>query len=298
LDALSHLGVKIGSRVPLVAPMHPESTRYLHTKVRRMRHQIDLDAIAGKNGSAHHLAERTPDPVRDVRERAFGFRKGHGRPFVTLSYAQSLDGCISSAPGKALSLSGPETLTLAHRLRAAHDAIVVGIGTVLSDNPRLTVRRVSGPSPRPIVLDSRMRIPVDCRLMRNRARDLWVATTDGCDARRRHAIEAMGAVVFSSQPTNDGRVDIERLLLQMAACGMDSVMVEGGVQVIKSFMDTRLVDYAIITVAPRYVGGEMSVRVQSQLLGGPRLQDCKHSRLGEDLVLWGEPSWDRSAARD
>ena len=87
-----------------------------------------------------------------------------GLPFVTLSYAQSLDGSIAARRGEALGLSGPESLRLTHRLRSMHDAILVGIGTVLSDNPRLTVRLVNGQNPRPIVVDSRLRIPLNCRL--------------------------------------------------------------------------------------------------------------------------------------
>ena len=90
-----------------------------------------------------------------------------GRPLVTLSYAQSLDGCIAAGPGQRLSLSGPEALMLTHELRAAHAAILVGIGTVLADDPRLTVRLVPGSHPQPVVVDSRLRIPDDCYLLRH-----------------------------------------------------------------------------------------------------------------------------------
>ena len=85
------------------------------------------------------------------------------RPRVTLTYAQSLDGSITARSGAPLSLSGAESLHYTHQLRAAHDAILVGIGTVLSDDPRLDVRLVTGPSPRPIVLDSELRCPVTAR---------------------------------------------------------------------------------------------------------------------------------------
>ena len=99
-----------------------------------------------------------------------------GRPFVTLAYAQSLDGSIAGQGGRPLSLSGPSSLQLTHELRAAHDAILVGIGTVLSDNPRLNVRLVAGLDPQPIVVDSRLRLPEAAHLMES-GRGTWLAVT-------------------------------------------------------------------------------------------------------------------------
>jgi GTP cyclohydrolase II len=86
---------------------------------------------------------------------------------MNLCYAQSLDGSLAAVPGRPLAPSCIETLTLTHRLRAAHEAVMIGIGigTVLSDDPRLTVRHGAGRNPRPIVLDSQLRIPLDCDLL-------------------------------------------------------------------------------------------------------------------------------------
>src|SRR5512133_2370683 len=88
-----------------------------------------------------------------------------GRPLVTLSYAQSLDGSLAAQRGTPLALSGPQSMELTHRLRAAQDAILVGIGTVLSDNPRLTVRLVEGSQPQPVILDSHLRFPLNANLL-------------------------------------------------------------------------------------------------------------------------------------
>ena len=85
------------------------------------------------------------------------------RPFVTVSYAQSVDGSIAGRNRLPIRLSGPAAMRLTHRLRAVHDAILVGIETVLADDPRLTVRLVAGPNPRPIVLDTQLRTPPGCR---------------------------------------------------------------------------------------------------------------------------------------
>src|SRR5262249_30081823 len=155
-----------------------------------------------------------------------------------------------------LTLSGPETLTLTHRLRSMHDAILVGVGTIVADNPRLTVRRVPGRSPQPVVLDSRLRIPGDCWLLRaESAMKPWVASVEG-DPAARAPIEALGAVILRTAPDSDGRVDLASLLEQLSHRGIRSVMVEGGVQVIRSFMNARLVDFLVTTVAPRFVGGD------------------------------------------
>src|SRR5690606_10285843 len=100
-----------------------------------------------------------------------------GRPFVTLSYAQSLDGSIAIRSGEPLVLSGPESLCFTHHLRSIHDGILVGIGTVLSDDPQLTVRHCEGESPQPIVLDSQLRIPSTARLCCLPDKRCWVLTT-------------------------------------------------------------------------------------------------------------------------
>src|SRR5512135_1934375 len=106
------------------------------------------------------------------------------RPRVTLTYAQSLDGSIAARSGMPLALSGTESMHYTHQLRAAHDAILVGIGTVLSDDPRLNVRLTGGLSPRPIVLDSSLRCPSTARCLEAGRRPI-VATTDRAAASRR-----------------------------------------------------------------------------------------------------------------
>jgi 3,4-dihydroxy 2-butanone 4-phosphate synthase/GTP cyclohydrolase II len=292
VEALRQLGTIVNAREPLIVPAHAESAGYLQTKVLRMRHEIDLSngnsaGIATQNG---HAAIH-PDPVTAIAAQSVGFSDRHGRPFITLSYAQSLDGCLSSLPGKPLALSCAGTLALAHRLRASHDAVLVGIGTVLSDNPRLTVRHATGRSPQPIVLDSRLRIPLECNLLRDPQRNLFVASSAGGPPRRRRKLEAAGATVLDISAMGDGRVDLADLMPRLAERGIRSVMVEGGVQVIRSLMAARLVDYLVITVVPRFIGGPHGVRVQTEPMQGPGMGGFLHSKIGEDLVLWGDPAW-------
>jgi 3,4-dihydroxy 2-butanone 4-phosphate synthase/GTP cyclohydrolase II len=296
IAALRDLGINIQARTPLFGTVHWESNHYIETKARRMGHDIDLTRMVttdktGLNG----FAAMSQDPVTEIRRRAQGFLALRRRPFVTLSYAQSLDGCLSARPGEPLALSGSEALVLTHRLRAAHDVILIGIGTVLSDDPQLTVRKVDGPSPQPVVLDSRLRIPDDCRLVRAGAGRLRVASLEACDSRRKQKLEAAGISVLHAPSTPDGMVELSAVLRHLGELGVESVMVEGGVRVIRSFLDARLVDYLVVTVVPGFIGGEFAVRLQSQLLRGPRMEHFSQFKLGDDIGLCGAPDWAAAA---
>src|SRR5512143_2126154 len=120
-----------------------------------------------------------------------------GRPLGTLTYAQSLDGSIAARRDQRLELSGEESRVMTHRLRAAHAAILVGIGTVLADDPRLTARLVGGPDPQPVILDSHLRVPASARLLQNILKP-WIITTEAADPHRKGALEAAGARLITA----------------------------------------------------------------------------------------------------
>jgi 3,4-dihydroxy 2-butanone 4-phosphate synthase/GTP cyclohydrolase II len=231
------------------------------------------------------------DQVGECLRSAAAHRRRTGRPFVTLSYAQSLDGSIADRPGRPLALSGPAAMAMTHGLRASHEAILVGIGTVLADNPRLNVRLVEGPDPQPVVVDSRLRFPL-CQSLKN-GRSPLIATNAGADPERQLALEASGARVLRL-PGNNGWVDLADLLKHLGSMGINSLMVEGGAQIITSFLASRLVDQVVLTIAPLLVGG---LRVVDHLSRSsrrrfPRLKRLSYQQLGDDLVLRGEPDWE------
>ncbi len=232
------------------------------------------------------------DQVNECLRSAAAHRRRTGRPFITLSYAQSLDGSIADRPGRPLALSGPQAMALTHSLRAAHQAILVGIGTVLADNPRLNVRLAEGPDPQPVVVDSRLRFPSYANLLKNRRSPL-IATNAGADPERLQALEAAGARVLVL-PGANGWVDLAGLLEELGAMGIDSVMVEGGAQIITSFLASRLVDQVVLTIAPMLVGGLRVVNHlgRSSRRSFPRLKNLSYQQRGDDLVLRGEPDWD------
>jgi 3,4-dihydroxy 2-butanone 4-phosphate synthase/GTP cyclohydrolase II len=209
-----------------------------------------------------------------------------GRPVVTLSYAQSLDGSIAAAGGAALRLSGAPALELTHQLRSRHDAILVGIGTVLVDDPRLTVRLVPGASPQPIVLDSRLRFPLRAQLLQAGQRRPWIATTAGRDNQAAAGLVAAGAEIIVVPATACGRVDLPSLLATLAERGVRRLMVEGGASVITSFLDEHLVDHLVVTVTPRFVGGMRSITTLT--LPAPALRNVRYEQVGDDLVVSGD----------
>jgi GTP cyclohydrolase II len=232
------------------------------------------------------------DQVVEILRSAPDHRRRTGRPFVTLSYAQSLDGSIADRPGHPLALSGSQAMVLTHSLRAAHEAILVGIGTVLADNPRLNVRLVAGPDPQPIVVDSRLRFPHYANILKNR-RSPWIAANEGIiDPERQEALEAAGARILRL-PGINGWLDLAALLKNLGSMEINSLMVEGGAQIITSFLTTRLVDQVVLTIAPLLVGGLRVVDHLGQPRRRlPRLINLSYQQLGDDLVLRGEPAWE------
>ncbi len=221
--------------------------------------------------------------------------RGQGRPFVTLAWAQSIDGSIALAPGRGLPLSGSESLALTHAVRAAHDAILVGIETVLADDPQLSVRHWPGRSPAPVVLDSRLRTPPDARVLARPGVDrvVHIACTEGADAVRAAPLAARGARVLRLPAWSNGWVDLEALLAALAGAGVQRLMVEGGARVLTSFLRAGLGDYALVTLAPRLVGGLAALGTLDEARP-PRFAAVATHRLADDVVIAGPLRWGRA----
>ncbi len=286
IDGLRSFGIDVVACEPLQPQVTSENMSYLVTKATRMGHLLDLGAASIINDSARHNGGAL---------LPLGYpphRRNTGRPFVLLTYAQSLDGSVTGVAGKPMHFSGPDSGAMTHRLRAAHDAILVGIGTVIADNPRLTVRLSEGTDPQPVILDSTLRFPLDAYLLKNPELPPWIATTERAPAYRRRELEMAGARVISLPSTPNGWVDLPPLLECLAGEGIKSVMVEGGPRVITSFLAERTVDHLVLTVAPVVVGGLRAVGDLDSLgVQRPRLLNMGYQRLGDDLVVWGDPDW-------
>ena len=211
---------------------------------------------------------------------------------LTVHFAQTLDGRIATSTGDSQWISGEGSLRFAHRLRAEHDAVMVGIGTVLADDPRLTVRLVAGRSPVRIVLDSRLRIPNEAQVMDTSTARTIVATTVRAEKDRITAIERAGVEVLSIPSDAEGRVDLRMLIDQLRRRGLESVLVEGGRSLITGALRDGLVDRLAITIAPKIIGegkpaiGDLGIRKLAQAItfSESRFEPCE-----EDMIFDGRP---------
>ncbi|MFC2099419.1 bifunctional diaminohydroxyphosphoribosylaminopyrimidine deaminase/5-amino-6-(5-phosphoribosylamino)uracil reductase RibD [Candidatus Bipolaricaulota bacterium] len=215
------------------------------------------------------------------------------RPFVQLKLACSLDGRIATKTGDSRWISGEASRVEGHRLRRRFASILVGVGTVVADDPSLSVRHVLGKDPIPIVLDPTGRIPADARLLNAEAHSIVVTSTLTSDAV--NALTSRGASVWRipfESPSQPGRLDLPALLDRLAEEGIDSVLIEGGGETAAAFLEADLVDKVSLFIAPILIGGRGAVPA----IGGDgieriadawRLTGISVTRLDEDTLITG-----------
>lgn len=178
-----------------------------------------------------------------------------GLPFVTMKFAQTLDGRIASANGKSRWVAAPESLKIAHKLRAENDAILAGIKNVLADDPELTLRLVKGRSPIRIILDSKLRIPLGAKVLQKQetARTI-IASTPAAPKEKAAALKEKGIEVLTVPADKGGRVDLKKLLKKLGERSITSLLVEGGGEVYTSFLKLGLADKIVGIIAPKILG--------------------------------------------
>jgi len=205
---------------------------------------------------------------------------------ITLKLATSLDGRIATASGESRWITGEDARAAVHRLRAAHDAVVVGVETALADDPELTVRTpgYSGPQPARVVLDSRQRLADGCKLVAT-ARDIptYVVATGPAQGR----LTAAGVRVLTVPALGEDRPELASVVRALAAEGLSRLFVEGGGQVAASFLRCGLVDALEWFRAPLLIGGEgrpaVGALALSALSGAPRFKRIDVQALGPDI---------------
>lgn len=230
---------------------------------------------------------KLPAPLSFALQATAQYRQQTGRSFVTLSYAQTIDGSITHTRGQPFLISGDASAQMTHALRAAHDAILVGIGTVFADDPQLTVRHVRGEHPQPIVVDSGLRFPLRARLLQHPTRPPWVFCAEQVAPDAIQSLAHLGARVFPVPTHKDGRVRLDSVLQTLAELEINSIMVEGGAQIIQGFLTAHLADYAAITLAPALLGGYKAVNDVMTTSQIPRITPMNVHPLDPDILLYG-----------
>lgn len=220
-----------------------------------------------------------------------------GIPFVTLKFAQTLDGRIASTTGDSRWISSEPSLKLAHRLRSLHDAVLVGVGTVLRDDPQLTVRQVKGRNPIRIVTDSGLRIPLSSKILRDQEiAPTIIATTSQADREKLPSLTQMGIEVLMVDEDGEGKANLRDLLQKLGQMNISSILVEGGATLITSFIRQELADKFVVILAPRIMGkgidavGDLGISDVDRAL---KLSFIKTYRSGEDLIIEARPEVDR-----
>lgn len=219
---------------------------------------------------------------------------GTGTPFTVVKLAASLDGKIATRTGQSKYITGRESLRRVHEWRDLYDAVCVGVGTVLADDPELNVRltRRTGADPAVVIVDSRLRTPPTARLFSNRRTKKIIATTGRGGAARRRALEKAGARVVELTDRN-GQVDLPRLWRYLGLERITSVLVEGGPTLGWSLIELGLADRFALFLAPRIIGGALAPGVLGgsgveKLAGAIPVRDLATERLGGDLLVTGE----------
>lgn len=210
------------------------------------------------------------------------------RPFVTVSFAISDDLCVTSTRGAPSRVSGDAALQVTHELRTEHEALLVGVGTVLSDDPILTTRLVPGPSPLRVVLDSKLRMPTDARVLRSTKEASILMTTSEATEQREDQLRAVGAEVVRVGSSPRG-VSLHDALAALHSRGVRSVMVEGGVAVLESFFEAKLIDFLAVTRSPQRLDGPDAVRLGPIARAALAAWEVPSELYGVDTLLSGSP---------
>ena len=212
------------------------------------------------------------------------------RAAITLSYAQSIDGSIAANMGACTRISNAESDIFTHQLRAMHTAIMVGVGTVLVDDPQLTVRHVAGEHPRPVILDSQLRTPVHARLLQRQDVSPLIATTRQASSQREELLTQAGATVLRLGGDDVEHVDLVALFDRFLGLGITTVMVEGGASVITSILRAQLADQLVLSIAPRFLGGLHAVSGLGDIDPKQRakITNTCYDSLAGDLIIYGE----------
>lgn len=217
------------------------------------------------------------------------------QPFVILKTAMSLDGKIATVSGKSKWITSEDSRKIVHQVRDEVDAILVGIGTVFHDDPSLTTRLPNGEGHDPvrIILDSRARIPLDARVLHlDSSAKTIVVTTSQASQEKMDQLKQYAEILVV--PEQDGRIDLQALMLKLGEMEVTSILIEGGAEVNASALKSGIVDKAMVFIAPKFIGGReapgpIGGSGIDELTESVSLTDISLKKIGEDILIMGIP---------
>lgn len=230
------------------------------------------------------------DECRELNEVFINYIK-YKKPFVVSKYAMTLDGFIATKDYESKWITNEKSRKEVALMRNNYMGLLVGINTVLKDNPRLTARIKDGINPYKIILDSKLRVDLDLNIFQFEPEKTMIFTTKARDFNKQKEIEKLGSHVYIVED-QDGVVDIKEVIKVLGELGIDSVMIEGGSHINFSGFNENVIDKVIVFIAPKIIGGEKSISPVSGE-GVSRLEDCFSldfhciKSIGGDLLLEG-----------
>lgn len=210
------------------------------------------------------------------------------RPFVVMKTAMTLDGKIAAYTGDSRWVSCEESRQIVQKMRNSLTGIMVGIGTVLTDNPQLTCRIPNGRDPVRIIADSSLRIPTEAKVLKDE--NCIIAAADSCDREKRQQLGERVLIVKEQ----DGHLDLDDLMQQLGQRGIDSILLEGGGTLNEAALRAGIVDRVVTFIAPKMIGGSQAkTPVEGQgiekMSQAVRLENIEITKIGEDLMIQGTP---------
>ncbi|SMF93624.1 3,4-dihydroxy 2-butanone 4-phosphate synthase / GTP cyclohydrolase II [Methylomagnum ishizawai] len=275
VDELTAHGIQVEARIPIEVGHHQDNLDYLRSKAAKMAHLLTF-----REETPEHRDLAFIEPLLDQLSLARAAANEAG-PFVTLAYAQDLDGGTAA---EAAPTSRP-ALTLTRHLRAQHDALLVDIDSLPAAPPSL--RQGQGTDPRPVFLDDQLRTPPEALVQGGHPP--LILTTGTPDPARVASLTERGAEVVAVGTDAEGGIDLLLALRALRERGIHTLMVEGGAATIRRFLRQRLVDYAVIAITPRLGGGPQAIGGPGPAGEAPTLgiTDCQYQTLGSDIIAHG-----------
>jgi len=211
------------------------------------------------------------------------------KPFVIVKAAMSLDGKIATKIGDSKYITGREARKLVHEMRAELDAVMVGINTVMKDDPQLTVRLAKGRNPMKIVVDTKLRIPLNSKIIKNEPEKLIIATSNKASKKKVKALQQKGLNVILTE-LKDGKIDLKKLMKELGKSEITSIMIEGGAELNAEALRSGIVDNILFFISPKMIGkgigavGDLGINKVDKSMN---LKSIDYKKVGRDILIEG-----------